>query len=69
MFLQVEDKPDLIRDSSNKAILNTNKQLLLDHRRKKEAMKRVLSDSKRIESLEQEITEIKSILTLILGKL
>lgn len=66
MFYQVKDNPDLIRDSSNKAIINKNKQALENSRL---ARQKRLGQQKQIDKLDTELKEVKQMLTLILEKL
>lgn len=59
---RVEDNPDLVRDLSTKAILQTNTDKLNEHRQKKAMLKGVMSHGQEIENLKKEIGEIKELL-------
>lgn len=50
----------------SKAILNTDIQALQDHRRKRLMMKEVLDNHKKIEKLEQDMSEIKDMLSTLI---
>lgn len=65
-YIKVEGYPDLVRDSSNGAIINRDKsayQNYIDSRDRK------LKEIERIESLEKDMSEIKVIMNKILDKL
>lgn len=62
MHVKVKDNPDLVRDMSSNAILNTNSEALQAYKlRKKNAQK--------VDILEERIKSIEDKLTLILEKL
>jgi len=67
-FAKVKEHKGLIRDMNSKAILNIDKESLMDHRRKKEVMKKIIEDTKRIDKMENDITEIKEMLISIMNK-
>jgi len=58
--LKVKDNPDLVRDAFSKAILNTNKQALFDHRRKRAAMKELYQSKDKVAELQAEMTDMKA---------
>lgn len=60
--IPVEDRPDLVRDSYSKAILSSDVNKLHEHRRKMAMMKSLINNSKDIDQLKQDITEIKGLL-------
>lgn len=60
--LLVEDRPDLVRDTYSKAILSRDVQKLHEHRKKVAFMKSLINNSKDIDDLKQEVSEIKSLL-------
>jgi hypothetical protein len=63
-FLKVEGKEGLVRDPSTNAIINVNQdeyQKYLARRNKK------TSDAQRIENLENELSEIKRMLSILIN--
>lgn len=58
----VQDRPDLVRDPYSKAILSSDVNKLHEHRRKMAMMKSLINNSKDIDQLKQEISEIKGLL-------
>ena len=63
-YLKVEGKEGLVRDPSTNAIINVNQdeyQKYLARRNKR------TTDEKRIENLENELSEIKRLLTVLLN--
>lgn len=64
-FAKVKDDKGLVRDMDSKAILNIDVQSLQDHRRKKQA---ALQQTKRLESLEQSVAEMKEMLRILIQK-
>lgn len=67
-YSKVKDKNGLIRDMSSKAILNIDKQALDEHRQKRKVMKDLMSQGSRIDKMENDISEIKNMLTELLKK-
>jgi hypothetical protein len=67
-YAKVEEHDDLIRDMHSKAILNIDNQALMEHRKKKEMMKKVLNNSQKIENIENQISEIKQMLSILIDK-
>lgn len=68
-YLIVKEDVSLVRDTYSKAILNTNVAELEKHRRKRQAMREHHNKLSKIDSLEQEITEIKSTLSEVTSML
>lgn len=64
MYKKIEDRPDLIKDLSSRAILNINNDGLATYKAQKNKNKKMTS---RLDNLEQDIKEIKQML-LILSK-
>jgi hypothetical protein len=67
-FLKVKDNPDLIRERSSKAVLNTNKGELNKYRQVREEkikLKSLMEDQERMKS---DIEEIKSLLKQLIGQ-
>ena len=67
-YSKVKDQNGLIRDMNSKAILNIDKQALDEHRQKRKVMRDLLSQGARIDKMETDITEIKSMLIELLKK-
>jgi len=61
-FAKVEGHKGLVRELNSKAILNTDHEALMQHRRNKKVLKDLLSNSEKIEKLENDINEIKDML-------
>ena len=59
---KVKDHPHLVKDMNSKAILNTNYAALLEYKKQKQALEDV-------ENLKKDMSDIKSMLGDILGKL
>ena len=62
MQLKVKENENLVRDSYSKAILNTDRGAVLRHKKKIEEAKKTQVQQDRINSLEQELAEIKELL-------
>lgn len=67
-YAKVEEHEDLIRDMHSKAILNIDNQALVEHRKKKEMMKKVINNSQKIDKIENELSEIKKMLSILIDK-
>jgi hypothetical protein len=71
MYAKVKDHNHLIRDINSKAVLNTDKAGLNDYMMKREIAKKQLSEQSetkmRLAQLEQDMSEIKNLLTEIAG--
>lgn len=67
-FAKVTDRDDLIRDMDSKAVLNIDTEALFNHRRKKYTMKTIMNQGDRINKVEDDIKEIKSLLLQLLNK-
>jgi predicted transcriptional regulator len=63
MKVQVKDNSDLYRDSESNAIINTNR---AGARLAREAKKRIQQERERLDKLENDVSEIKSMLREIL---
>lgn len=66
--LKVKDREDLVRDTYSKAILSADLQKLQEHRQKKQFFKDLVQQKEQINSLKQEIGEIKDLLKQILKR-
>ena len=65
-FKQVEGRSDLFRDDDNGAIVNTDRSAYLAYKTKKQQR---LNEMGRIDKLQNEIDEIKSLLYKVIDKL
>ena len=67
-ILKVEGREDLVRDTESKAILSTDLKKLQEHREKKEFFKSLLSQKDDINTLKEEMSEIKALLQQIVKR-
>jgi hypothetical protein len=65
----VTDNPHLQRDGYSKAILNTDMSALKEHQRKQKMSQELEQNNAKIIKLEQDVSDIKTLLTTILNKL
>lgn len=68
-YLGVKDNPDYVRDAYSKAVFITNEKQIqeyLDKKRMREAQKET---SERLNSLETDVSEIKSLLKQLINKM
>jgi len=63
-YLKIEDNPDYVKDPENNAILNTNLDLLLEHKEKRKQARLVRTMEQEINMLKIEIAKIKNHLNL-----
>jgi len=68
MLLKVKDSSSLVRDSESKAILNTNLGLLESYRKKRSAHVDMINAIEDINTLKNELLEIKSLLKFIVDQ-
>jgi hypothetical protein len=66
-LLKIKDS-SFVRDSSNMALLNTNKRAVLAHQERIRVVEKNLAQENKINNLEKEMFEVKSILQAILEK-
>ena len=66
-LLQVEDRPELVKDTTTKAVLNTDTTALDAYRRRREAQREVRNMSDEIDDIKNDIAVIKSLLTEIIN--
>ena len=68
-FEEVVGHPDLVRDPETRAILNVNHEKIEAYRKRKEERKRLKAERQdvedRLSTLEGDMAEIKSMLTLL----
>lgn len=69
MRAKVKDHDGLVRESSNMAILNTNKEVLMRHETKMRELAEKEAQRKEINSLKSEVSEIKDLLQQIIERL
>lgn len=67
-YLKIEDAPDLIKDTSSGAVLNTNVQALEAYRRRREKLNKVDTLENKVASLEETINELKSLVIAVLAE-
>lgn len=68
-YLKVKDHKGLVRDVESKAILSVDHQALLEHRKKKMFVENLVNNNNKIEKLENDVNEIKEMLTQLLQKI
>lgn len=66
-LLQVEDRPELVKDTTTKAVLNTDTTALEAYRRRREAQREVRNMSEEIDDIKNDIADIKSLLKEIIN--
>jgi hypothetical protein len=67
MIVQTEEK-DYARDLSSKALINTNVRALEEYKMRKEQSKKLSSFECEIQSLKDDMSEIKSLLTQLINR-
>jgi hypothetical protein len=71
-YLKVEGNDSLVRDISNKAIINTNNKAYDDYIKKRNSAKlmkeQIISQQEQINSIKSDVTEIKELLIQLLNK-
>lgn len=67
-FLKVKDNPDLIRERSSKAVLNTNGSELNKYRQLRDEKIKLKSLVDDYEQMKSDIDEIKSLLRQLIGQ-
>jgi len=72
-YIKVEGHPGLVRDKSSNAIINSNKEdyqnYLYNKQRKLQELNRMEEVENKIENMNNELHEIKSLMSKILDKL
>ena len=69
MKISVKDNPHLVRDSSNMAILNSNKDAVAINQRRSKEIAQKLQQKEEINTLKKEVSDIKDMLQQILERL
>ncbi len=65
---KIIDHPDLIRDMTSKAVLNTNLEKYNDYKKRKNFLKDLMNQGTEIETIKKDITEIKELLQALIAK-
>tara|TARA_B100000927_G_scaffold290255_1_gene288657 strand:+ start:1692 stop:1928 length:237 start_codon:yes stop_codon:yes gene_type:complete len=68
-IIQIEGERDYVRDKNSKAILSNNREGLRAYKIKRIQMQRVLEYENDINTLKSEISEIRTVLDVIVNKL
>lgn len=63
-FIRIEDAPDFVKDAETNALLNTNLDVLAQHRQKRKQTMRIRNMEDEINMLKEEISKIKTHLNL-----
>jgi len=66
---KVKENPDLVRDLSNQAVLNTNIDALTAYRKRREKAKEIDQIIGDINTMKQEMSDLKSLMQRILDKI
>ena len=69
MRLRVKENERLIRDSSNLAILNTDREAIKAHDRKMEQLKKVRTQEEQINTLKNDVSELKQLMQELLKRI
>jgi len=67
-FAKVKDYKGLVRDIRTKAILNTDQESLINHRKNKSKLKEMMHNTEKISKIENEIEDIKKMLLILIEK-
>jgi len=67
-YYKVRENPDLVRQVSSSAILNTNDKELNKYRQERETRLKLLRVVEDTENLKNDVSEIKSMLKQLLGQ-
>lgn len=68
MKLKVQGHPDLVRDSRSKAIINTNRNAMIEHAEKRQVKVSIQSLSDEINEIREDFKEIKEMLKHMVSK-
>ena len=66
---KVKENPDLVRDLGNQAVLNTNIDALTAYRKRREKAKEIDQTIGDINTMKQDINELKTLMQRILDKI
>jgi hypothetical protein len=67
-FLKIEDAPDLVKDTSSGAVLNTNLKSLEAYRKQRDKAKKVEQLESRVMVLESTVQELKNLVRKLTEK-
>lgn len=67
-YAKVKDYKGLVRDMRTKAILNTDHEALVNHRKTKSKLKEMMDNSQKISKIEEELNDIKKMLHILIEK-
>jgi hypothetical protein len=67
-YFKIEDAPDLVKDTRSGAILNTNVRALEAYRKKREKLDKVDRLEIEVNSIKQNIDELKSLIIAVLAE-
>lgn len=67
-YLKIEDAPDLVKDTNSGAVLNTNTRALEAYRKQRDKLGKVDKLETKVEALQQNINELKSLLVAVLAE-
>lgn len=67
-FLKIEDAPDLVKDTSSGAVLNTNLKSLEAYKKQRDKAKKVEQLENRVMVLESKVQELKSLVHKLIEK-
>lgn len=65
---RAKEAPDYLVDSSNGAMVNTNNRALVAYRRKRAYTNKMVGMADRVDQLEQDMGEIKSLLKILIER-
>jgi hypothetical protein len=68
-YAKVKENPELIRDMDSKAVLNTNLTALQSYKKKREKQQEIQSAVDDINTMKQDINDLKSLMQRILDKI
>jgi len=68
-YAKVKENPELIRDMSSKAVLNTNQTALQSYKKKREKQQELKSAIDDINNMKQDINDLKTLMQRILEKI
>jgi uncharacterized protein YdcH (DUF465 family) len=68
-FEKVKDAPDLLKDRTNNALLNTNNGALDAYKKKRQKSQDLSSSIEEVQNMKQEIAEVKDMLRALLQKI
>jgi hypothetical protein len=67
-YIKVKDHPDLVRDRNSNAILNNDAEALNKYREERERLLKVKNAVNEVETLRNDVNEIKEMLQLLLKR-